>query len=316
MNPKVFLSHASEDKDRFVLNFAEKLRANGVDAWVDKWEMYPGDSLIDKIFEEGIKNADAVIIVLSKNSVQKPWVIEEINASMVKKINEKSKLIPVVIDDCDIPECLKSTVYERVANINDFDDELERILYSIYGKTERPPLGSPPPYAQEELPSLPDLTELDTLIFKVSCEQAIRDEQPHVSTKNVIHEIAPRGYPESEIIDSINLLDERGYIEGLRVLALTYPPHFKISLYGFGEYASNFLSDYEQSINSIAYDIVNNNGGDNSSLSKKFNIPRLVVDFILDILESKGLIRTTSGMAGYRFIQVIWVSVELKRLLK
>ncbi|WP_232414365.1 toll/interleukin-1 receptor domain-containing protein [Leptospira kirschneri] len=74
MNPKVFISHASEDKDRFVINFSTKLRSKGIDAWLDKWEMRPGD----RIFEEGIKNADAFIIVLSKNSVNKPWVREEL----------------------------------------------------------------------------------------------------------------------------------------------------------------------------------------------------------------------------------------------
>jgi len=59
--PKVFISHASEDKDRFVIPFATRLRENGVDAWVDRWEMNPGDSLVDRIFEEGLKNAAAVI---------------------------------------------------------------------------------------------------------------------------------------------------------------------------------------------------------------------------------------------------------------
>ena len=52
-SPKVFLSHASEDKLRFVDEFASRLMKNGVDAWLDKWEMLPGDSLVDKIFEEG-----------------------------------------------------------------------------------------------------------------------------------------------------------------------------------------------------------------------------------------------------------------------
>ena len=37
--PKVFISHASEDKDRFVLAFAKELRSRGVDAWVDEWEI-------------------------------------------------------------------------------------------------------------------------------------------------------------------------------------------------------------------------------------------------------------------------------------
>jgi histidyl-tRNA synthetase len=72
VNPKVFISHASEDKERFVLDFATKLRNTGIDAWLDKWEMLPGDSLVDKIFEEGIKNASAFIVVLSSNSVNKP----------------------------------------------------------------------------------------------------------------------------------------------------------------------------------------------------------------------------------------------------
>ncbi len=82
MPPKVFISHASEDKQRFVVNFAKQLRDNGVDAWLDQWEMKPGDSLVDKIFEEGLKEASAVIIVLSTNSVRKPWVLEELNTSV------------------------------------------------------------------------------------------------------------------------------------------------------------------------------------------------------------------------------------------
>ncbi len=130
MPPKVFVSHASEDKERFVLNFAARLRENGIDAWLDKWEMRPGDSLVDKIFEEGIKEAKAVIVVLSKFSVQKPWVREELNAAFVKRINTGSKLIPVVIDDCDVPEALRSTLWERIADLSSYQESLDRIVAS------------------------------------------------------------------------------------------------------------------------------------------------------------------------------------------
>jgi hypothetical protein len=51
-HPRVFLSHASEDKARFVVPFADGLRARGLDVWVDRWEMLPGDSLVAKIFVE------------------------------------------------------------------------------------------------------------------------------------------------------------------------------------------------------------------------------------------------------------------------
>lgn len=83
MTKKVFISHASEDKERFVTEFAIRLREKGVDVWLDKWEMLPGDSLVEKIFEEGLKEADAVIIVLSQFSVDKPWVLEELNVSVI-----------------------------------------------------------------------------------------------------------------------------------------------------------------------------------------------------------------------------------------
>lgn len=112
--PKVFVSHASEDKARFVVDFASRLRENGVDAWLDKCEMKPGDNLVDKIFEEGLKEARAVVIVLSTTSVQKPWVREELNVSVVNRISRGTKLIPVLIDNCEVPECLRSTVWQRV----------------------------------------------------------------------------------------------------------------------------------------------------------------------------------------------------------
>ena len=62
MNPKVFASHASEDKERFVLDFATKLRSKGIDTWVDRWEINPGDSLVDKIFEclELVRNSPSL----------------------------------------------------------------------------------------------------------------------------------------------------------------------------------------------------------------------------------------------------------------
>ncbi len=140
--PKVFISHASEDKQRFVLKFAERLRSNGIEAWLDKWEMLPGDSLVQKIFEQGIKEANAVIVVLSNHSVNKPWVREEIDAAFVKRVNGTSKLIPLIIDDCPIPECLKSTVWERVPDMENFDTALAHIIRAVFGQLDKPPVGA------------------------------------------------------------------------------------------------------------------------------------------------------------------------------
>ena len=90
--PHVFISHATEDKQRFVLSFAERLLSKGVNAWVDQWEMLPGDKLVDRVFDGGLKPSDVVIVVLSKASIQKPWVQKELNTAVVKNIEDKTRL--------------------------------------------------------------------------------------------------------------------------------------------------------------------------------------------------------------------------------
>ena len=71
-HPKAFISHATLDHP-FVEKFAADLRANGVDAWFSKWEITPGDSIRAKI-EEGLEGCEYFIIVLSKSSINRPWV--------------------------------------------------------------------------------------------------------------------------------------------------------------------------------------------------------------------------------------------------
>src|SRR5919107_5727202 len=130
-HPKVFVSHAHEDKERFVIDFATKLRSEqGLDAFVDIWDIRPGDSLVQKIFDEGIGQAQAVIVVISEYSINKPWVRKELNVSTVRKIEDGIKLIPVVIGDVEkhqMPTSLRDTRWVRVRNLDEYEAELSEI---------------------------------------------------------------------------------------------------------------------------------------------------------------------------------------------
>ena len=189
MNPKVFISHASEDKERFVMNFASKLRANGVDAWLDKWEMLPGDSLVDKIFEEGIKEADSFIIILSNHSINKPWVREELNASFVKRIGKNSKIIPIVLDNCTVPECLQSTIWENIINYNNYEENFTRILNSILGVLDKPALGQVPSYATIKVNEIHGLHKIDTLIFTQACQSVLLKGERSVNLSEIYNDL-------------------------------------------------------------------------------------------------------------------------------
>lgn len=148
--PRVFLSHASEDKERFVIPFATRLRSVGIDVWVDQWELRPGDSLVQRIFDEGIASADALIVVLSHASVVKPWVREELDAGVVRRITSggSTRLVPVLLDeDVQVPAPLRHLLWESVPN-SGIDQVGERIANDLLGLSTKPALGPRPTYQQ------------------------------------------------------------------------------------------------------------------------------------------------------------------------
>ena len=138
--PKAFISHATLDHP-FVEKFAADLRANGVDAWFSKWEIKPGDSIRAKI-EEGLEGCEDFIIVLSKNSINRPWVQTELDSATIRKLNGKvRKIIPVKVEDCgELPPTLGSLCWEDFSN-QPYNLAFKRVFNSIFGVDVRPPLG-------------------------------------------------------------------------------------------------------------------------------------------------------------------------------
>lgn len=142
-HPKAFISHATADHP-FVEKFAADLRTNGVDAWFSKWEIKPGDSIRAKI-EEGLEGCEYFVIVLSKNSITRPWVQTELDAATIRKLSGKvRKIIPVKIEDCgDLPPTLAALLWEDFST-QPYEAALNRVLESIFDVDVRPPLGKRP----------------------------------------------------------------------------------------------------------------------------------------------------------------------------
>jgi hypothetical protein len=75
----VFLSHSSKDKAVIDKIFNE-LQVNEIRAWYDKYEIRPGDSIVEKI-NEGLENSDVGIICISKSFLNSAtgWTNSELN---------------------------------------------------------------------------------------------------------------------------------------------------------------------------------------------------------------------------------------------
>lgn len=315
--PKVFLSHASEDKSRFVERFATLLRQNGVDAWLDKWEMLPGDSLVDKIYEEGLKNATAVLIVVSKNSIEKAWVKEELNASIVARIQRGTKVIPVVIDRCDVPEALQSTIWERIDDLDDYTKSFERILASIFGTDMRPRIGEPPKYASAVLTNIQGLSTLDNLVLKSLCEHLMGHPDDIMDPESHFGPDKQHSPPKDEVLESIEILEDAGYLYVSRYFGGGpdgWGCHLRVTLYGFEKYACAYIEAYGQIIDRSAGLIANEEIRTNFDLRDSGKIPLMLANHLIRMFEREGFIKVSEEI-GER-ISIYEVTAKLRRALQ
>lgn len=318
-HPKVFVSHASEDKERFVIDFATKLRSDhGIDARVDRWEIFPGDSLVQKIFNEGIGQAEAVIVVVSEHSINKPWVREELNVAMVRKIEDGIKLIPVVIGEVEkyqIPTSLRDTVWVRVDDLNKYDAEMSRIVDAIYNRQTKPPLGQQPEYTRADMGVVPGLTNADSTILKVCCEMEIEGgaRKDLVDAQTVIGEAERMDLHRGQIAESIAILDKRGYLKAIHTVGAEMPKWLTVESVGFDEYARTYMPGYETVTKAVGFQIVNHDERSADAIAEAVDIPIVVGERILEIFEARGFVdffRETGPL------QISRVSPELKRWLE
>ena len=309
MPPKVFISHASEDKDRFVLDFASRLRAHGIDAWLDRWEMLPGDSLVDKLFEEGLHSATAVVIVLSTNSVDKPWVREELNAAFVKHVDSGTKLIPVVLDDCRVPECLAATLWERISDLTAYEASFERIVAAITGIRDKPPLGDLPDYASAPTIEIQGLAHIDNLALKFVCEHALRNGYASIDRDELQQSEALSSLPQQELTDSLAILESEGLVH---VESTGGPVYFvQVTTEGFERFAKAYLPDYQSTVQAVVSAIVNEHVERNSDLQAKVGKGQFLINHILELLRDQGYIQLEKFGTG--LWEVSRVSVKLRR---
>lgn len=124
----IFISYNHEDKE-VAENLAIHLVQAKKNVWIDKWELNAGDSLIERI-EEGLGGADAILVLLSKNSVESEWCKKELRSGLLRELEEKSVLIiPILLDDCNIPLFLREKLH--IDFRKNRDEQLEFLLRSL-----------------------------------------------------------------------------------------------------------------------------------------------------------------------------------------
>lgn len=126
----VFLSHSHVDKP-FARKLGADLRKSGHAVWIDEAEIDIGDSLIEKI-REGIDQVDYVAAIISANSVESKWVTRELDIASNREIEEDRVIVlPILIEDVDMPGFLKGKLYGNFTDSKEYNKQLSLLLRKL-----------------------------------------------------------------------------------------------------------------------------------------------------------------------------------------
>lgn len=88
-----------------------------------------GDSLTQRI-QGAIQRASALLVILSKASVESEWCKKELSSGLIRELDEKRVIVlPVLMEDCTIPLFLRDKLYADFRT--DFDSGLRNIMEAV-----------------------------------------------------------------------------------------------------------------------------------------------------------------------------------------
>jgi len=87
------------------------LQSQGIDVWFDQKDIVAGDSIVERI-QEGLRESDYLLVIISKNSVQSSWVELELDQAFARDPDSSEiRVIPIRLDDAEMPRHLETIRY-------------------------------------------------------------------------------------------------------------------------------------------------------------------------------------------------------------
>jgi hypothetical protein len=97
----VFISHASQDKQEYVLPLVTALSSTGVTYWLDATEISWGDSIVGKI-NEGLKTSRKLLLCLSRRFLERKWPQAELDSALAQQIESgETRVLPLILNSCE-----------------------------------------------------------------------------------------------------------------------------------------------------------------------------------------------------------------------
>ncbi|MEO8971769.1 MAG: toll/interleukin-1 receptor domain-containing protein [Ktedonobacteraceae bacterium] len=106
-----FLSHAHANKEVVDHLYNWMDRVAEIPVWYDSYNL-PPTAKIATALSKAISQCRSMMVVLSKASIQSGWVEDEYSAAIIQRNkNNQFRILPVLIEKCEIPSFLPNTKY-------------------------------------------------------------------------------------------------------------------------------------------------------------------------------------------------------------
>ena len=144
---KIFISYSVKDS-KTVGKLATDLKNKGVDVWLDKWEIQPGDLIIHKI-EKALDECQEFLSIVSSESVNSPFVEHEWHIWMMKQFKlekqaraenqeTRRRIIPIILGQVKIPLFLEPYRYLRIEDEKSYQNVISELITLFKNSTKQP----------------------------------------------------------------------------------------------------------------------------------------------------------------------------------
>jgi len=127
----VFISYSSRDR-QIADRIAGDLTQLGLKVFYDK-ELLPGEAWRPRLANE-LKRAKYVLVLLSPAYVRSEWAERELEAAALSEAEGSTRIIPVLVEDTEIPPFLRSKYYADLRK--DYQAGLELVRKAIVAQRE------------------------------------------------------------------------------------------------------------------------------------------------------------------------------------
>lgn len=163
---RVFISYSIRDA-AIADEVVAALQRAGVDLWIDRTEIKPGDSFVERM-NSGLAEAGYVVLLWSKSAQESHWVQQEYQSALALK---RVVLCPLIIEPVPLPPMLAHL--HAIDLTRDRPAGLKKLSEFLKAETQSPvatrSVTAPPPKFGDPAPTLRGLSRRDIRMVVAEC---------------------------------------------------------------------------------------------------------------------------------------------------